>query len=66
VTDAGLQRLAGFRNLVSLFVKTTNVTEAGVKQLAAARPRCKMEWDGGIIEPRAAMGPDPQPAAEAS
>jgi hypothetical protein len=66
VTDAGLQRLAGFRNLVSLFVKKTNVTEAGVKKLAAARPRCKIEWDGGMIESRAAMGPDPQPAAEPS
>ena len=52
VTDAGLQRLAGFRNLNSVSVKKTNVSEAGVKKLAAARPRCKIEWDGGVIGPR--------------
>jgi hypothetical protein len=53
VTDAGLEQLAGFRKLASLFVKKTNVTKAGVKKLAAALPRCKIEWDGGVIGPKA-------------
>jgi serine/threonine protein kinase/formylglycine-generating enzyme required for sulfatase activity len=51
VTDATLERLADFRKLVSLVVKATNVTEKGVKKFAAARPRCKIEWDGGLIAP---------------
>jgi serine/threonine protein kinase/formylglycine-generating enzyme required for sulfatase activity/Leucine-rich repeat (LRR) protein len=51
VTDAALERLSGFRKLVYVLATKTNVTEAGVKKLAAARPRCKIEWDGGVIEP---------------
>lgn len=31
-----------------------DVTAAGVKKLAAALPRCKIEWDGGVVEPKAA------------
>jgi formylglycine-generating enzyme required for sulfatase activity/serine/threonine protein kinase len=51
VTDAVLKRVAGFPKLSSLFVKKTNVTRAGVKKLAAALPRCKIDWNGGVIGP---------------
>jgi hypothetical protein len=27
------------------------ITEAGVKKLAAALPKCAIEWDGGVILP---------------
>ncbi|HEX4071732.1 MAG TPA: SUMF1/EgtB/PvdO family nonheme iron enzyme [Planctomycetaceae bacterium] len=52
VTDVTLERLADFRKLVSLVVKGTDVTEKGVKKLAGATPRCKIEWDGGVIGPK--------------
>jgi hypothetical protein len=28
------------------------VTGAKVEELKQALPRCKIEWDGGVIEPR--------------
>ena len=52
VSDAGLELLAGRPKLVSLKLTKTKVTEAGVKKLSAALPGCKIEWDGGVIEPR--------------
>ncbi len=52
VSDAGLAHLAGCPKLVSLNFKKTKVTEAGVKKLAAALPGCRIEWDGGVIEPK--------------
>jgi hypothetical protein len=51
VSDAGLETLAGFPSLTWVMAKNTKVTEAGVKKLAAALPGCKIEWDGGVIEP---------------
>jgi len=32
-------------------VTRTKMTEAGVKQLAAALPGCRIIWAGGTIEP---------------
>ena len=65
VSDAGLAALAGCPKLVSLNVTNTKVTEAGVKKLSAALPGCKIEWDGGVIEPKVAIiGPVP-PIAKA-
>ena len=48
--DEGLAHLSGTR-LVSLNLKGTNVSENGVKKLAATIPACRIEWDKGIIEP---------------
>jgi len=56
VTDVGLLKLIampGFRGLTTLDVRGTKVTEVGVRKLAAALPQCKIEWDGGLIEPKA-------------
>jgi hypothetical protein len=52
VSDAGLESLQGCRAAQLIYLKGTQVTGAGVKNLAAAIPRCKIEWEGGVIEPR--------------
>jgi hypothetical protein len=51
ITDEGLDTLAKMKALKSLSLKKTKATEAGVKKLAATLPLCKIQWDGGIIEP---------------
>ncbi len=48
VSDAGLVHLKGLEHLI---LKETQVTADGVKKLEATLPRCKIEWDGGVIEP---------------
>jgi serine/threonine protein kinase len=52
ITDTGLMSLAGLDKLTDLRLGKTKVTKAGVEKLAAARPACKIEWDGGTIEPK--------------
>jgi len=52
VSDEGLAILATYPALSDLILLKTKVTEAGVAKLAAALPRCRIEWDGGVIEPR--------------
>ncbi len=42
VTDAGLVHLKGMTNLRRLNLIYTNVTDAGVKKLQAALPKCKI------------------------
>lgn len=51
VTDAGLEELHVCKKLVAIDVVRCPVTEGGVRKLAAALPRCRIEWDGGFIEP---------------
>jgi hypothetical protein len=51
VTDAGLPQLEGLGRLEHLNLKQTAVTAPAVKKLAAALPRCRIEWNGGVIEP---------------
>ena len=51
VTDAGLAHLAGLSELTSLLLAKTRVTAKGVEGLAKVLPRCKITWDGGVIEP---------------
>jgi len=52
VTDVGLDHLMGCKNLKVLQLQKTKVTAEGVKKFAAALPQCKIEWDGGVIEPK--------------
>jgi serine/threonine protein kinase len=52
VTDAGLAHLTGLDQLTRLTLLKTQVTAQGVEKLARALPRCKIEWDGGVIEPK--------------
>jgi serine/threonine protein kinase len=51
VTDRGLMHLRGCPNLVSLDLRKTKVTPRGVADFAELMPRCKIDWDGGTIEP---------------
>ena len=52
VSDASLERLADFPKLSFVAALNTKVTEAGVKKLSAALPGCKIEWDGGVMQPK--------------
>jgi len=58
VTDAGLNHLKRMKQMLRLVATGTRVTDAGVQQLAAALPQCKIEWDGGVIEPTRAADPE--------
>jgi len=52
VTDVGLARIADCKKLTKLTLGQTKVTAKGVAALAKALPGCKIEWDGGVIEPK--------------
>lgn len=52
ITPLGLAKLTRLKQLTQLNLRGTNVTEADVKKLATALPKCKIEWDGGVIEPK--------------
>jgi len=58
VTDAGLNDLKQMKQMLRLVATGTKVTDAGARQLANALPQCKIEWDGGVIEPTRAADPD--------
>jgi hypothetical protein len=51
ITDAGLAQLHGLELLEEIHLAGTSVTEAGVDALHNAIPGCRIEWDGGVIEP---------------
>ncbi len=57
VTDVGLAHLKDCTSLISLELKgrkvgSTKVSAAGIEELKKALPKCKIEWDGGVIEPK--------------
>jgi hypothetical protein len=52
VTDAGLEHLKELKSLTGLNLKGTKVTPKGLDELHAAIPGCKIEHDGGVIEPK--------------
>jgi len=51
VTDAGLDTIAGFKNLRQLNLTQLPISETAVKKLAAAIPQCRIAWSGSTIEP---------------
>ena len=53
LTDAGLAHLKECPALEVLYVPNTKVTRAGVEDFARAKPKCRIEWSGGTIEPTA-------------
>jgi serine/threonine protein kinase len=57
VTDAGLTHLKRMKQMGRLVANGTKVTDVGVQQLAADLPQCKIEWDGGVIEPTQPVAP---------
>ena len=52
LTDAGIKHLAGLPKLEWLDLRKTKASAAGVAELQKALPKCKIEWDGGVIEPK--------------
>ena len=52
VTDAGLEHLKDFKSLIWLNMCGTKVTAKGLEAFHSAVPACKIEHDGGVIEPR--------------
>ncbi len=52
VTDAGLAQLKELKALVVLYLRKTKVTAKGLEALHAALPACKIDHDGGTIEPK--------------
>jgi hypothetical protein len=51
VSDEGLGNFKDWKVLTQLVLKKTNVTAAGIDALKKALPKCKTDWDGGVIEP---------------
>ncbi|WP_439622034.1 protein kinase domain-containing protein [Gemmata sp.] len=51
-TDAGLAHLMDGDSLSSIFLRATKVTRTGVAAFAKAQPGCRVEWEGGVIEPK--------------
>jgi hypothetical protein len=52
VTDAALEQCKGYPDLTRLFVQKTPTSPVKVEEVAAALPRCRIEHDGGVIEPK--------------
>jgi hypothetical protein len=52
VTDAGLAPFRGCKGLKALKVIGTKVTAKGLDEFHAALPGCRIEHDGGTIEPK--------------
>ena len=59
ITDAGLKHLYGQSKLNWLGFSKCGITDDGVKKLAAALPGCKIQWDGGVIEPKQLQNTSP-------
>jgi serine/threonine protein kinase len=57
LTDAGLAYLKDCKGLTILEVRNTKVTAKGLVDFHAAVPGCKIEHDGGTIEPKKASLP---------
>jgi serine/threonine protein kinase/uncharacterized membrane protein len=52
VTDAGLEHFSDCKRLALLIVQNTKVTAKGLEAFHAAVPACKIQHDGGVIEPK--------------
>ena len=51
IDDGCVESLAAIKTLTRLTLAGCKLTPEGVKRLAAALPLCRIEWDGGVIEP---------------
>jgi len=52
IGDAGLAHLQGHANLKRVHLLKTKVTANGIEALKKALPKCKIEWEGGVIDPK--------------
>ena len=51
VSNAGLTPFKSCTNLTTLNLRKTNVTAAEIVELRKSLPKCKIEWEGGVVEP---------------
>ncbi len=49
--DEGLANFRDCRYLKAVHLQKTKVSAKGIEGLKKALPKCKIEWDGGVIEP---------------
>lgn len=52
IDDSNLELLTKLTSLKSLNLNKTKVSKAGVESLHNALPKCKITWDGGVVEPK--------------
>ena len=50
--NGGIRHLEGLTNLTALDLRKTKASAAGIAALQKALPKCKIDWDGGVIEPK--------------
>jgi eukaryotic-like serine/threonine-protein kinase len=62
VSDAGLESLKDCKDLKYLFLQNTKVAATGVDSLRKTLPQCKIEWNGGTIEPQTSLDPNREAA----
>jgi Leucine-rich repeat (LRR) protein len=51
VTNAGLAHLLGWKDLTIVRLQKTQVTKEKLEELHKSLPGCRIEWDGGVIQP---------------
>jgi hypothetical protein len=52
VDDGSVTAIKQFTKLTDLSVGQTKITEKGVQELAKALPACRIQHDGGTVEPK--------------
>ncbi|MEZ6092153.1 MAG: protein kinase, partial [Pirellulaceae bacterium] len=57
VSPKSLDVLRGLPKLQILYLQSTQFGSDHVDTLAASQPRCRIEWDGGVIEPTVSGSP---------
>ena len=62
ITDAGLEHLKGLNHLSELRLGAAKVTDAGVKTLQQALPKCKIEWKPPTKDERQGRAAPDQPS----
>jgi Leucine-rich repeat (LRR) protein/predicted Ser/Thr protein kinase len=51
ITDKGIDQFKDHTSLLGLDLKKTAVTANKIDELKTRLPQCRIEWDGGVIEP---------------
>lgn len=59
ITDAGLVHLKNCKKLSHLNLMNTSVTAGAIDELKKTYPKCRIEWDGGVIDPKVGFAPFP-------
>lgn len=59
ITDAGLVHLKNCKKLSLLNLMNTSVTAGAIDELKKTYPKCRIEWDGGVIDPKVSFAPFP-------